>query len=59
MKSSTMITNLFAAAAVALPSSPHGSEGSTNSLQARDTPLWAANFADAVDSVGAGFGRVQ
>ncbi|KAL9603240.1 MAG: hypothetical protein Q9219_001260 [cf. Caloplaca sp. 3 TL-2023] len=59
MKWDVILGNFLAATATALPSAPHSQEDAASSLEARDVPLWAANFANAVVSNGAGFGRVQ
>ena len=59
MKWNVILSDLFAATALALPGTSHGPKGAASGLQARDVPLWAATFANAVDSTSAGFGRVQ
>ena len=59
MKSNTILSSLLAATTLALPAPFLKSRDTASILEARDTPLWAANFANAVDSTTAGFGRVQ
>ena len=57
MKWNIILSGLSAATTLAAPSNQP--ENAASSLEARDTPLWAANFLNAVDSTSAGFGRIQ
>lgn len=58
MKWNVISSGFFAATTLAVPTVSR-SEKISNHLAARDAPLWAANFTNAADSNGAGFGRVQ
>ncbi|KAL8788731.1 MAG: hypothetical protein Q9213_001545 [Squamulea squamosa] len=52
-------SGLFALTVNALPATSGTHADAVKSLEVRDVPLWAANYSNAVDSTGAGFGRVQ
>jgi hypothetical protein len=59
MKWNIILTSTFASLALAAPGVLQGPGDSDKSLEARDNPIWAANFTKTRNSVEAGFGRVQ
>ena len=55
----SILGSLFAATALAMPTTFNDPHNVTQLLEARDVPLWAADFTSAANSAIAGFGRVH